>query len=103
MASRFAFMAFSAIAVLAQESAASSETNEPNKYTATNAASVKAAQATAPTYTGTPEYKQGRVFDRYVEIWLENTDYDKAAGDANLAWLASKGITLTQYYGVTHP
>lgn len=34
---------------------------------------------------------------------LENTDYDKAAGDPNMAWLASQGITLSNYYGVTHP
>lgn len=33
----------------------------------------------------------------------ENTDFTKAAGDPNLAWLASKGITLDNYFGVTHP
>ncbi|KAK1817890.1 hypothetical protein LTR12_007642, partial [Friedmanniomyces endolithicus] len=26
-----------------------------------------------------------------------------AAGDPNLAWLAQKGITLENYFGVTHP
>jgi acid phosphatase len=45
----------------------------------------------------------GKAFDRFVVIWLENTDYDKAAGDPNLAWLAKKGITLSSYYAVTHP
>ena len=34
---------------------------------------------------------------------LENTDYEKAAGDSNLAALASKGITLSNYFAVTHP
>jgi hypothetical protein len=24
---------------------------------------------------------KGKVFDRYLTIWLENTDFDKAAGD----------------------
>jgi hypothetical protein len=24
---------------------------------------------------------KGKTFDRFVSIWLENTDYDKAAGD----------------------
>jgi acid phosphatase len=36
-------------------------------------------------------------------IWLENTDYPKAIGDPNLSYLASKGITLSNYYAVTHP
>lgn len=34
-----------------------------------------------------------------MTIWLENTDYSKAAGDPNLAYLASKGITLENYFG----
>lgn len=36
-------------------------------------------------------------------VWLENTDYAKAAADPNLQWLAQKGITLSNYFGVTHP
>lgn len=46
---------------------------------------------------------QGKGFDRIVQIWLENTDYDKAAGDPNMQWLASQGITLSNYWAVTHP
>ncbi|KAF2141019.1 uncharacterized protein K452DRAFT_229413 [Aplosporella prunicola CBS 121167] len=46
---------------------------------------------------------QGKAFDRIAIIWLENTDYDKAIGDPNLAYLASKGITLDNYHAVTHP
>ncbi|CUS15865.1 unnamed protein product [Tuber aestivum] len=46
---------------------------------------------------------KGRVFNRFVTIWLENTDYDKAAGDPNLSWLAKKGILLSNYFAVTHP
>jgi len=46
---------------------------------------------------------KGKAFDRLAIIWLENTDYDLAAGDPNLAWLAKKGISLTNYFGVTHP
>ncbi|EGP91940.1 unnamed protein product [Zymoseptoria tritici ST99CH_1A5] len=105
MVTNVALLALGAVCAWAQTSDAASETNEPNKYTATDAAAVSAAQATAPTYSGTPQsqYKQGKVFDRFVEIWLENTDYDKAAGDSNLAYLASKGITLTNYFAVTHP
>ncbi|KAF8241983.1 acid phosphatase [Wilcoxina mikolae CBS 423.85] len=45
----------------------------------------------------------GKAFNRFVTIWLENTDYSKAAGDPNLRWLASRGITLSNYFGLTHP
>jgi phospholipase C len=38
-----------------------------------------------------------------VTIWLENTDYDNAFSDPNLQWLASKGISVSNYFGVTHP
>lgn len=79
------------------------ESDQPNVNTNTSPAAVHAAQATAATYQGTPKYVQGKAFDRYVEIWLENTDYSKAAGDPNMAYLASQGITLSNYFGVTHP
>ena len=29
-------------------------------------------------------------------------DYEAAAGDPNQQWLASQGITLTNYWGITH-
>lgn len=46
---------------------------------------------------------KGKAFDRFAIIWLENTDYDLAVGDPSLAWLAKKGITLTNHFAVTHP
>ncbi|KAF2659269.1 phosphoesterase-domain-containing protein [Lophiostoma macrostomum CBS 122681] len=46
---------------------------------------------------------KGKAFDRFAIIWLENTDYDLAVGDPNLAWLAKKGITLSNHFAVTHP
>jgi acid phosphatase len=46
---------------------------------------------------------KGKAFDRFAIVWLENTDYDLAVGDPNLAWLAKKGITLTNHFAVTHP
>jgi hypothetical protein len=76
---------------------------EPNAYTATDVAAVSAAQATAPTAARNTGRVPGKAFDRFVTIWLENTDYDKAAGDPNLAWLAQYGIQLDNYFGVTHP
>ncbi|KKY18035.1 putative acid phosphatase [Phaeomoniella chlamydospora] len=71
-------------------------------YTATSTAAVYAAQATAKTSSPTSNVK-GKAFDRFVVIWLENTDYDMAVADPNLAWLATKGITLSNYFGTTHP
>ena len=70
--------------------------------TQTSAAAVASAAATALT-TSPTSHVPGKAFDRFVVIWLENTDYDKAVGDPNLAWLAEKGITLSNYFGVTHP
>ncbi|CAD0111337.1 unnamed protein product [Aureobasidium uvarum] len=71
-------------------------------FTSTNPSDVDTARDSALTLSPTSNVK-GKVFDRFVTIWLENTDYDKAASDPNLAWLAKKGITLSNYNGVTHP
>ncbi len=57
-----------------------------NVYTATASASVAAAAATAKTSSPTSKVK-GKVFDRYVSIWFENTDYAKAIADRE--WLSS--------------
>ncbi|KAH8165921.1 hypothetical protein CIB48_g2314 [Xylaria polymorpha] len=73
-----------------------------NMYTATGTAEVAAAAATAKTSSPTSHVK-GKAFDRFAVIWLENTDYDMAINDPNLAWLAKKGITLSGYHAVTHP
>lgn len=87
-------LALSALALASQATAAN--------YTATDSANVYAAQATAVTLSPTSNIK-GKAFDRFVVVWLENTDYSKAVNDTNLAWLAKKGITLSNYFGVTHP
>ncbi|KAF4929557.1 Acid phosphatase [Colletotrichum viniferum] len=90
----------SAAAVKAK--AASSTVGWETAYTATGTAAVYAAAATAKTSSPTSKVK-GKAFDRFVVIWNENTDYEKAAGDPNLAWLASKGILLENNFAVTHP
>ncbi|KAK0641012.1 phosphoesterase family-domain-containing protein [Cercophora newfieldiana] len=46
---------------------------------------------------------EGKAFDRIVQIWLENIDFDHAAKNHNMQWLAERGITLTNYFAVTHP
>ncbi|KAK1982265.1 phosphoesterase [Colletotrichum cereale] len=72
------------------------------RYTATGAADVAAAAATAKTSSPTSNVT-GKAFDRFVIIWNENTDYDKARGDPNFAWLAEQGILLDNHFAVTHP
>lgn len=52
---------------------------------------------------GAADWVKGKAFDRFAVVWLENTDYTLAAGDPNLAWLAKKGITLSNHFAVTHP
>src|SRR5215469_9882978 len=70
--------------------------------TATGTAEVAAAAATALTSSQTSNVP-GKAFNRFAVIWLENTDYLKAAGDPNLSYLAAMGITLSNYHAVTHP
>ena len=72
------------------------------EYTATPVSAVKQAQATALTSSPTSDV-EGAVFDRFVIIWLENTDFSAASSDPNLVALAAQGLTLSQNFGVTHP
>jgi hypothetical protein len=46
---------------------------------------------------------QGKVFNRFVNIMMENTDFSVAAADPNMQNLQALGITLTNYFGTTHP
>lgn len=71
-------------------------------YTATAASDVYAAQATALTLHPTSTVA-GQTFERFVTIFLENQDYDIAEGDPNIAYLASLGVKLDNYFSVTHP
>ncbi|KUJ23288.1 phosphoesterase-domain-containing protein [Mollisia scopiformis] len=67
-----------------------------------SASSIIAAEPSATALSPTSNVP-GVAFDRIVQIWLENTDYDKASTNSDLLWLASQGIALTNYYAVTHP
>ncbi|KAH7033673.1 phosphoesterase-like protein [Microdochium trichocladiopsis] len=71
-------------------------------YTATAASDVAAAKATAKTNSPTSHVK-GKVFDRYVSIWFENTNFEKAKADPNFNFFAQQGILLDHFFGVTHP
>ncbi|GJJ68125.1 phosphatidylinositol-3-phosphatase [Entomortierella parvispora] len=46
---------------------------------------------------------KGKIFDHIFIIYLENTDFVKAAQDANLTSFADQAVLLDNYYGVTHP
>ncbi|TLS24305.1 hypothetical protein PpBr36_08612 [Pyricularia pennisetigena] len=63
---------------------------------------IIAAQATAKVSSPTSNVK-GVAFDRIVQIWLENTNFQAASGDENFKWIASQGILLENYFAVTHP
>ncbi|KAI0087692.1 phosphoesterase family-domain-containing protein [Irpex rosettiformis] len=45
----------------------------------------------------------GKVFDRFIQIWLENTNYEDAASTKTFQSLKEQGIQLSQYHAVTHP
>ncbi|OQE46867.1 hypothetical protein PENCOP_c001G00421 [Penicillium coprophilum] len=65
-------------------------------------AEIDAARATVLPYSPVSNVK-GLAFDRFVNIWFENTDFDTTASDENMAKLAKEGILLTNYFAVTHP
>ncbi|KAF9413976.1 hypothetical protein BGZ76_004946 [Entomortierella beljakovae] len=46
---------------------------------------------------------KGKAFDHVFIIFLENTDYAKAASDSILETYLPQGILLDNYYSVTHP
>ncbi|KAK8094151.1 acid phosphatase [Apiospora hydei] len=45
----------------------------------------------------------GRVFDRFISIWLENQDFAQVIKDPDFAVLKRYGILQTRYYANTHP
>jgi hypothetical protein len=53
------------------------------QYTATGAAAVAKARATALTESPISSVK-GKTFDRFVAIFLENTDYDTVTADREI-------------------
>ncbi|ORY00906.1 phosphoesterase family-domain-containing protein [Clohesyomyces aquaticus] len=63
---------------------------------------ISASRASAPTLSPTSNV-EGKAFDRIIQIWLENTDYDTAARNSDMKWLATQGILLTNFWALTHP
>ena len=46
---------------------------------------------------------KGKSFDRIINIWLENTDFEDAATLSQFQKVAEQGVLLNSYYAVTHP
>ncbi|KAK4047080.1 hypothetical protein OIV83_005643 [Microbotryomycetes sp. JL201] len=46
---------------------------------------------------------QGKAFNRFIQIWLENTDYATASSSPVFQNLTQRGMLMSSYYGVTHP
>jgi acid phosphatase len=73
-------MRFSSILTVGALASISYAAPAPASPTATDAADVYAAQATAKSSSPNSKVK-GRAFDRFVTIWFENTDYAAAVAD----------------------
>jgi acid phosphatase len=73
---------------------AAGTTSEPAESTiAPTGTAISAAAATAKVSSPTSNVK-GVAFQKFYQIWLENTDYSASSGDANQLALAKEGITL---------
>ncbi|KAJ7164267.1 phosphoesterase family-domain-containing protein [Mycena filopes] len=46
---------------------------------------------------------KGKVFDRIIQVWLENTDFETASSTPIFESLVEQGILLTNYNSLTHP
>jgi acid phosphatase len=62
------------------------------KYTATKAADVEKAAATAKTSSPTSNVK-GKAFDRIAIVYFENQNYDKSIGDRESTLLSPGELT----------
>ncbi|KAJ7842566.1 phosphoesterase family-domain-containing protein [Mycena olivaceomarginata] len=46
---------------------------------------------------------KGKVFNRIIQVWLENTDFETATSTPIFESLAAQGILFTNYNSLTHP
>ncbi|KAK3384396.1 phosphoesterase family-domain-containing protein [Lasiosphaeria ovina] len=75
---------------------------QPSKTILPALSEILAVQATARPASPTSDVK-GVAFDRIVQIWLENIDFEDAENDPNMGWIADHGLLLSNYFAVTHP
>ena len=67
--------------------------NTQSQHLLNTSSAVAATKATAKTLSPTSSVP-GKTFDRFVNIWLENTDYEMAAGDRLQSYSRRKGPSL---------
>lgn len=82
--------------LVVSEARRTASTIEPDK------SAIEKAQATSKSDHSTSAVS-GKAFDRFIVIWLENTNEKDAADDPDLHWLSKYGITLTNYWALAHP
>ncbi|KAI6136995.1 phosphoesterase family-domain-containing protein [Pisolithus sp. B1] len=92
-------LVLAALARITSAAIASTFTAPAPAPTATSSFYVGVSNGTLPNATVVP----GAVFDRFIQIWLENTDFGSAASQSVFQNLSTQGITLSAYYAVTHP
>ena len=76
------------------------------KFSTINPKATDIAKAAETAVTNSFKDKplvKGKVFDKFYQVWLENTDKWKARDQPDLVELQKQGITLTNYWGLTHP
>ena len=47
--------------------------------------------------------KKERAFNRFMTIWLSSQDFEQTEENADLKFLAAEGVSLTNYFAITHP
>ncbi|GAB5585959.1 hypothetical protein Unana1_00859 [Umbelopsis nana] len=80
-------------------SSASSTTDSSSTDSSSATSTSSAATATGTTSSST----QGKVFKRFLQIWLENNDFETAATLPVYQAIAEQGILLNNTYAITHP
>lgn len=83
-----------------------SKNSRAPRFSAVDPAATEIAKAAETAVTNSFKDKpvvKGKVFDKFYQVWLENTDQWKARDQPDLVELQKQGITLTNYFGLTHP
>ncbi|KAJ7602380.1 phosphoesterase family-domain-containing protein [Roridomyces roridus] len=60
------------------------------------------ASANTNTTLHDTEVVKGKAFDRIIQVWLENTDFETAASTPLFEELAKEGILFTKFNALTH-
>ncbi|KAG2179840.1 hypothetical protein INT43_003626 [Umbelopsis isabellina] len=104
--------------VAAQDTTSSTTTSSTSSVSSTSASSTESTSSTdsssdssSATSTSTSSAASSSstgsssspVFKRFMQIWLENTDYETATTLPVYQQIAEQGILLNNTYAVTHP